>query len=195
MSQDKPSRLDVYLQEYDKLKDEQTSRIGFRDNLLYVTLITIGGVLSFAFANDSGYKLYALLTVPWICVVLGWNYVVNDEKISSISMYLEEYLAVQIQDDISASPLSSQQHLNSVFLGWEFFRKNKNVERRKRRKIEQLVVDEMVFFIPGLTSLVAVLKLIPSLPIPIYVLCSIELAMVLVLGIEIIIYSGLGKNS
>ena len=62
MSQDKPSRLDVYLQEYDKLKDEQTSRIGFRDNLLYVTLITIGGILSFAFANDSGYKLYALLT-------------------------------------------------------------------------------------------------------------------------------------
>ena len=126
---------------------------------------------------------------------MGWNYVVNDEKISSISMYLEEYLAVQIQDEISASLLSPQQHLNSVFLGWEFFRKDKNVERRKRRKIEQLVVDEMVFFIPGLTPLVAVLKLIPSLLIPVYALRFIELSIILVLGIEIIIYSGLGKNS
>jgi hypothetical protein len=29
--------LNLYLQEYGKLKDEQIQRIGFRDNLLYVT--------------------------------------------------------------------------------------------------------------------------------------------------------------
>ncbi|WP_187329296.1 hypothetical protein [Halomicronema hongdechloris] len=26
---------------------------------------------------------YALLVIPWVCLILGWTYVVNDEKISS----------------------------------------------------------------------------------------------------------------
>ncbi|WP_019502890.1 hypothetical protein [Pseudanabaena sp. PCC 6802] len=68
--------LNVYLQEYDKLKHEQVQRIGFRDNLLYVTLALFGTVLVFAL-GDKG-NPYALLVLPWVSLVLGWTYVVND---------------------------------------------------------------------------------------------------------------------
>ena len=35
--------IDVYLLEFQKLKDEQIARIGFRDNLIYVTLGVLVG--------------------------------------------------------------------------------------------------------------------------------------------------------
>jgi hypothetical protein len=41
MADEQRQMLDVYLQEYGKLKDEQAQRIGFRENLLYVTLALI----------------------------------------------------------------------------------------------------------------------------------------------------------
>ena len=51
--------LSVWLAEYDKLKTEQIQRIGFRDNLLYVTLGVFGAVISFAVSNTANY--YAFL--------------------------------------------------------------------------------------------------------------------------------------
>lgn len=78
----------VHLQEYEKLKDEQTARIGFRDNLIYVALGVFGGLASFALTDAS--HMYALLIVPWVCAVLGWTYLVNDEKISAIGAYIRK---------------------------------------------------------------------------------------------------------
>ena len=72
----------IWLAEYDKLKTEQTQRIGFRDNLPYVTLCLFGGTIAITTTN-----YYALLVVPWICLILGWTYLVNDEKISAIGRY------------------------------------------------------------------------------------------------------------
>jgi hypothetical protein len=71
---DKQQMLEVYLQEYEKLKDEQTQRIGFRDNLLYVTLGVIGAIIAVAIpnkANDNQANYYALLVIPWVCLILG----------------------------------------------------------------------------------------------------------------------------
>ncbi len=45
---DKNPMLDVFLREYDKVKGEQKARIAFRDNLVYVTLVSYG-----AFARDG----------------------------------------------------------------------------------------------------------------------------------------------
>jgi hypothetical protein len=64
---DKQQMLEVYLQEYEKLKDEQTQRIGFRDNLLYVTLGVFGAVISFAVSSKSNY--YALLNFNFMFLV------------------------------------------------------------------------------------------------------------------------------
>lgn len=38
--------LNIYLLEFEKLKEEQIHRIGFRDNLIYATLIAITAVVS-----------------------------------------------------------------------------------------------------------------------------------------------------
>ena len=43
---DKNPMLDVFLREYDKVKGEQAARIAFRDNLVYVTLVSYGAVIS-----------------------------------------------------------------------------------------------------------------------------------------------------
>ena len=49
----KDSTLEVLLAEYNCLKSEQAQRIGFRDNLLYVTLGVFGAVVSFAVSDPS----------------------------------------------------------------------------------------------------------------------------------------------
>ena len=61
MADELQQTLNIYLQEYDKLKDEQAQRIGFRDNLLYVTLALFWTLL--AFAGDKA-NPYALLVLP-----------------------------------------------------------------------------------------------------------------------------------
>lgn len=66
---DKDQILEIFFKEYDKLKSEQAQRIGFRDNLLYVTLGVFGAVVSIAVSNPSNY--YALLVVPWVCLILS----------------------------------------------------------------------------------------------------------------------------
>src|SRR5215217_3250792 len=77
---------EVYLIEYQKLKDEQIARIGFRDNLIYATLVAIGAILSFAITNPANYQ--ALLILPLATFVLGWIYLSNDRKISDIGRYI-----------------------------------------------------------------------------------------------------------
>ena len=175
--------LDVFLKEYDKLKSEQTQRIGFRDNLLYVTLGVFGAVVSFAVSNPSNY--YALLVIPWVSVILGWNYLVNDEKISAIGKYIRLTLVEKVKEKTSHSDIES-------FFGWEIAHRSDN--RRKRRKIEQLIIDEITFVLSGIFAIVAVYLLIPQSSLLINILAIVELLLLIVLGIEIIIYADLGKG-
>jgi hypothetical protein len=186
MSQDKPSRLDVYLQEYDKLKDEQTSRIGFRDNLLYVNLVTIGAVLSFIFSKDAaggeGPKYVVLLVIPWISIVLGWAYLINDDKISNLGKYFETVLFTAIHKE-----LGEDKEKDQFILGWETC--NFTSKRRTRRKIEQLLMDELAFVLPGIISIAAFFRLTPSVDPILQLLSWIELLVVIGLGIEIFLYA------
>ncbi len=184
-----PKRLEVYLHEYSKLKDEQTQRIGFRDNLLYVTLVAFGAILSFALsqktevaskavgdvANNTNY--YALLVIPWVCLILGWAYLVNDQKISALGKYIREDLRPKINPEIGKETAEE-----STFY-WEI--QNRNNPQRQQRKIKQLVIDEITFVISGLVALIAFWKFIcPPSPL-IIALIVIEGLLLLVLGWEI----------
>lgn len=175
--------LDVFLKEYDKLKSEQTQRIGFRDNLLYVTLGVFGAVVSFAVSNPSNY--YALLVIPWVSVILGWNYLVNDEKISAIGKYIRLVLVEKVKEKTNYSDIES------VF-GWEIAHRSDN--RRKRRKIEQLIIDEITFVLSGIFAIIAVYFLLPQSSLLINILAIVELLLLIGLGIEIVIYADLGKG-
>ncbi|MCI5161639.1 MAG: hypothetical protein D3917_06375 [Candidatus Electrothrix sp. AX5] len=59
----------LHQDEYSSLKAEQAKRIGFRDNLLYVTLGVVGGVCAYAVKKPE--YATALLLVPWACFILG----------------------------------------------------------------------------------------------------------------------------
>ncbi|MBU7582817.1 MAG: hypothetical protein KAF91_07880 [Nostoc sp. TH1S01] len=183
MSDDNQQILEVYLKEYEKLKDEQTQRIAFRDNLLYVTLGVLGAIISFAVSNKANY--YALLVIPWVCLILGWNYLVNDEKITAIGKYIRLTLVEKIKKE------TANNDIESIF-GWEIA--HRNDQRRKRRKIEQQIIDQITFVFSGIIGLIAFWILVPQPLGIIQILCWIELGLLIFLGVEIIIYADFGKG-
>ncbi|MFP3987044.1 hypothetical protein U9R90_05980 [Streptomyces sp. E11-3] len=128
----------LLLTEYQTVKDEQKARIGFRDNLLYVTLAAVAAVV--AAAAQTGQALM-LLALPPVCVVLGWTYLVNDEKISAIGAYVREDLGPRL-----AALAGAEGGTPEVF-GWE--RAHRGDGRRRSRKVIQCVVDLTAFcFVP-----------------------------------------------
>lgn len=174
--------LEILLAEYNVLKTEQGQRIGFRDNMIYVTLGSFGAILSFAIAEKINY--HAMLLIPWICVILGWTYLVNDEKISAIGQYIREDLRAKIQGQLGEG---------SGLLGWEGYHRGDH--RRKRRKFEQLIIDLTTFVFSGISALIFFWLSVDDLSIGIGLLSIVELIFLLILGFEILVYADLKKSS
>lgn len=179
----KDAVLEVFLKEYEQLKAEQIQRIGFRDNILYLTLGVFGAVVTFAVASPSHH--YALLVIPWVCLILGWNYVVNDEKISAIGRYIRYKLVDKVKEH------TGYDDLETLF-GWEIAHRDDS--HRKRRKIQQLIVDEITFVVSGLIAIGAFWCVVPNPPLGGKILSWVELVLLVVLGVETFIYADLGKG-
>ncbi|MEV5100469.1 hypothetical protein ACFQ7G_00665 [Streptomyces massasporeus] len=123
----------ILLAEYDRLKEEQKTRIGFRDNLLYFTLAAATAVV--AITAQSG-QSRLLLSVPAICLILGWTYLVNDEKISAIGCYVRDRLGPRLGQLACA---------DGAVLGWEVY--HRNVSGRTMRKRLQTAVDLFTYLV------------------------------------------------
>ncbi len=183
-------RLDVYLQEHSQLKQEQGQRIGFRDNLLYVTLGTYAAILGFALGKDP--NPYALLILPWVSLILGWTYLVNDHKISEIGRYIRYQLTGKIAEALADSPEAPP------ILEWETAHRNDG--RRERRKLEQLLIDQVAFVCSGLVALgsfqawAARPPLEGPLAVALPFLVGVEALLLLGLGVEIFLYADLTKG-
>ena len=190
MSDEQQKMFGLYLQEYTKLKDEQARRIGFRDNLLYVTLALFGTILSFALGEKA--NPYALLVLPWVSLVLGWTYVVNDQKISAIGRYIRYTLVEKVSD--LRGKADEGVEVESIF-GWEIA--HRIDKHRRRRKIEQLIVDEIAFVVSGIVALVALAfwnrEMESQIHCSAQILGWIELVLLIILGVEIFIYADLAK--
>ncbi|MGW0106042.1 hypothetical protein OIE99_10040 [Streptomyces cellulosae] len=132
----------LLLAEYQTVKDEQKARIGFRDNLLYVTLAVVAGVIA---AAAQAKQPSMLLALPPVCVVLGWTYVVNDEKISAIGRYVRDDLGPRVA---ALTPDGS----GFATFGWEAYHRRDT--RRRSRKAVQLVIDLTAFCAVPLAALV-----------------------------------------
>jgi hypothetical protein len=182
-NQKKDQILEIFLKEYDKLKSEQAQRIGFRDNLLYVTLGLFGTVISFALSNPANY--YALLVVPWACLILGWTYLVNDEKISAMGRYIRQTLVDKLKEHTGYGDLKT-------LFGWEIA--HRDDKHRTRRKIQQLIVDEITFVLSGTISLISFWCLVTKPPLSVSILSWVELLLLIVLGVETFIYADLAKG-
>jgi len=74
---DKDQILEIFFKEYDKLKSEQAQRIGFRDNLLYVTLGLFATIISFA-VSTSKVKEHTGYTD--LETLFGWEFTHCDDK-------------------------------------------------------------------------------------------------------------------
>jgi hypothetical protein len=130
----------LLLAEYAQIKDEQRARIGFRDNLLYVTLAAVTAVAAVAAQTDYPQLILAL---PVVCLVLGWTHLVNDEKISAIGRYVRTELA---------SRLAEATNVEEPLFGWETY--HRSDDRRISRKTTQTVVDLLAFLVTPFAALI-----------------------------------------
>jgi hypothetical protein len=178
------SLLDLYLQEYEKLKDEQIARIGFRDNLIYVSLGVFGGLISFSL-TDSTHQ-YALLVIPWVSLVLGWTYLINDEKISSLGRYISTSLVSQIETDTKRGSVQVP-----TLFSWEHY--HRQDIHRVRRKIQQLFVDQLTFVGPGVGALVTFLVAGPGLSLSLSIVIVVDIFFLVWIGAEICVYADIRR--
>ncbi len=156
----------------------------FRDNLLYVTLAAFGGVISYAMSNPSQHH-YTFLVLPWVCLILGWTYLVNDEKISAIG----KYIRLTMTEKLGA--LVNEQA--ELLLGWEIA--HRDDKWRKHRKKIQLLIDEVTFCLSGLVALGLFWELGPkSWDFILYSTFIIEVVLLCGLGIWIFLYADLKKG-
>lgn len=132
----------LLLAEYQSIKDEQKARIGFRDNLLYVTLTVVAAVIA---AAAQARQTSMLLALPPVCVVLGWTYLMNDQKISAIGAYVRDDLGPKLA--AVAQPGGGFQAF-----GWETAHRGDT--RRASRKAVQTAVDLTAFCAVPLAALV-----------------------------------------
>ena len=183
--------LDIYLKEYAQLKQEQHQRIGLRDNLLYFTLGVYVAILGFAVGAEG--DPHALLVLPWVSLILGWTYLVNDQKITAIGKYIRCHLVSKISENV----VHTNTDVKSI-LGWEVA--HRSDPQRKRRKIEQLLIDQVAFVFSGLAALLAFRYLYATnhaeavLKGLVQPLWWVEMILLVGLGVEILLHADWAKG-
>ncbi|MEN3612662.1 hypothetical protein AAH979_24305 [Plantactinospora sp. ZYX-F-223] len=166
-------------QEYDRLKEEQNHRIGTRDNLMYATLVSIAGVVVGTYQAES---VDLLLLLPPVCVVLGWTYLVNDEKVSAIGRYIRADLGPRLGALVGAGQPIFQ---------WEG--SHRSDRRRRSRKIFQLATDLTTFCLPGMIAII-IRCIAGDLSILSAAVATVEIIMVLFLAQQIMVYADLTRD-
>lgn len=169
----------LLLVEYEQVKEEQRARIGFRDNLLYATLASMAAIITFSFQNHGQPEL--LLLLPPASVLLGWAYLVNDEKISAIGRYVREDLGPRLALLTPGRP--------AVF-GWE--RAHRDDHRRISRKRLQLAADLLLFSVAPIAALVVYWVSEPVRAVLLAVSVA-EVALIAVLAVQIVLYADLHR--
>ncbi|WP_430791379.1 hypothetical protein [Actinoplanes sp. G11-F43] len=171
--------MDALIAEYERLKEEQIQRIGTRDNLIYATLASIAAI---GVGTHQAQIDDLLLALAPCCVVLGWTYLVNDEKISAIGRYIRTDLSPRL----SAATNSDQQ-----LFGWES--SHRSDRRRRTRKVFQLGVDLIVFCVPAFTG-IAVRISRGDVSVLAAVVMTAEITLVLILAFQIVTNADLNQR-
>lgn len=133
--------LNVLLLEYDKLKEEQNSRISRRDSLIYISLGIFGAIFSFTMTNQG--FIYTLLLIPPLSFILSWLYISNDFKVLEIKNYIKNNLEPKI------TKLFPEKI--DIFEWEKNYRKDSFT---KLRKITQFLVEEITFSLSSISALV-----------------------------------------
>ncbi|OEV10559.1 hypothetical protein [Streptomyces nanshensis] len=182
-SPDEITEGQLLLAELQHLKSEQTARIGSRDHLMYATLAAMAGVLAAVF--NSGQHPERLLLLPPVAIVLGWTYLMNDQKVSAIGRYIRCELAPRLDGVVTRG--STPRHAASL-LDWETT--HRGDRRRISRKWLQLSADLLLFAIAPLAALTVYWA---TGPLNVWLLVASvgEVLTVLVLSVQIVVYADL----
>jgi hypothetical protein len=171
----------VLLTEYERVKDEQRARIGFRDNLIYATLAAMALVVAAALRKDDQLQLLTLL--PPVSLLLGWTYLVNDEKISAIGRYVGQELGPRLATHVPNS--------GSLF-AWEIA--HRSDRRRTSRKYLQLVIDLLMFCGAPLAAL-TVYWMHGPWSLAVVGVSVAETVAIVVLGVQIALYADMKRGA
>jgi hypothetical protein len=169
----------LLLVEYERLKEEQKTRIGFRDNLIYATLASMAAVIAAALSSKGQANL--LLLLPAVSLLLGWTYVVNDEKVSALGRYVRGHLEPNLVRLTGSAP--------DLVFQWEAA--HRSDRRRRSRKVLQVIVDIGTFCVTACAAIVVFWVNGPR-TWPFLLLSFVELALVLALAVEIVRYADFG---
>jgi len=174
--------MEIYLTEYEKLKEEQIHRMSFRDNLIYATLIAITAVVSIV--ADDITRIPVLLVLPMVCITLGWTYLANDEKVSAMGRYIRTTFSDELQKLVPGS--------KPTLFGWEIA--NRLDKRRGSRKVIQFFVDEFVFVLPGIIAILIFWQNAANNLLLLRWVAGMELLFLLILGLQIFSYAEFKKG-
>jgi hypothetical protein len=187
----------VLLIEYEQIKGEQRSRISFRDNLLYASLVSMAGVVAAAL-NVKG-RADLLLLLPPVSVLLGWTYLVNDEKISAIGRYIRTDLAPRLTPASAGSGVAGGSGgagpgtwAGVVAFGWEHA--HRRDEKRRPRKLLQLAVDLTTFCVSSMSA-IAIYWINGPRTAPFLSVSIAEALAIITLAVQIIRYAELHHGS
>ncbi|MFI6644044.1 hypothetical protein [Streptomyces sp. NPDC050504] len=169
----------LLLAEYEQIKQEQRARIGFRDNLIYATLGAMAAVVGSTLARNG--HLEMLLLLPPLSVILGWTYLVNDEKISAIGRYIRDELSPRLKE------LTADQ---AEVFGWESA--HRRDAYRSSRKRSQLAVDLLTFCGTPLAAL-TVYWLFGPMHWPLLLISLVEATVITGLAVQVVRYADLGR--
>lgn len=134
---------DVFIAEFEKLKDEQISRAAHRDRLFHLTIILIGGGFTLALSEHENAYL-VLLFLPVVAFIAGVSHLGCDRRISAIGSYFKDALAPKIAKSLGVR--------TEEVLSWEvYIRADRH---RHVRKWLQLATNLLLYVGSGVCALV-----------------------------------------
>lgn len=164
---------DVLLKEYELLKREQGDRIRTRDHLFIAMLTAVAAVVA---ATLGSHGTALLLLLPPVVIVIGWTFLINDQKISAAGRHIRTDTAPRLAWLLDSEPV----------LGWETAHRC-DVRRRERKTI-QLGIDLIAFWLPAQAAIWTYWLNGPWSWTPVLI-SILEAVASFVLGAQIIIYS------
>ena len=166
----KPNPLFFVMLEYAKLKEEQLKRIELRDRMVDLNLAAVGVIGAWAFTHQQ--PPYSLLLIPWVCVVMGWSYLFNDDKVSALGEYFRRDMADRLGKNLGVPPEELFQ--------WEVL--HRSVPSRRFQKCLQFFVDQVTFVLSGIAAIVVLVYLAPPESAIMWATVGIEAAFLLMLS-------------
>lgn len=173
-------RLEIALKEFEALKREQLHRIGVRDHVIYLNIFAAVALIGVISKLGNGAPL---LLVPWVGLLLGWTYLVNDEKVSAIGRYVRNNLSKKLESFIKED--------GPDYFGWEIA--HRSDKDRVTRKRLQLAIDMAAFVMPGVVALMIYVFVFLDRPI-IFLFVLLEAMFLAILARKIYEYADLAEG-